>query len=266
MFVLTREARTGDDARNERGIEAKELERRVLFSLLGLVIKTSDMLGISLKELTGLVRVVYFRELRMRGMSNAEIATHLDVSERTVKNLSRELRESYTIPEQEHNLPVQIEFMLWRSPMSVARLRQVLKPYTAAQIDEALELLQEEERIELDTQPATPVYRTTMSVNAQLSPEWVKRIGGLNSLIGNLYDTVKQRFFVEDERAFARTLSFYVLPEKLEELKAMFWKQMVPKISGLDQEAHESPDAHAVKLTMFWALFDQPSEPEDDGE
>ena len=102
--------------------EQRELQNRVLFSLLGIIVKTSTMLGISLKELTGLVRVVYFRELRMQGLSNAEIAEHLDVSERTVKNLSRELRESYTIPEEEHNLPVQIEFMLWSEPLSEARL------------------------------------------------------------------------------------------------------------------------------------------------
>ena len=243
--------------------EQRELQNRVLFSLLGIVVKTSTMLGISLKELTGLVRVVYFRELRMQGLTNVEIAEHLDVSERTVKNLSRELRESHALPEEEHNLPVQIEFMLWRAPLSLGRLRQVLKSYTEEQIDDALALLLEQERIVLDDTPTTPVYRTTMSVNALLGPEWVRRIGGLNSLMGNLFDTVRQRFFDEDERAFARTLSFYILPEKLEALPRLFWETMVPFISELDQEAHQDPRAHGLKMTLFWALIDDEDDKED---
>lgn len=243
-------------------MERAEIAHRVLFSLLGVIAKTSTLLGISLKDLTSLVRVVYFRELRSQGLSNADIASVLEVSERTVKNLSRELRESYSIPEQEHNLPVEIEFMLWRAPMSRARLHQVLRAHAASDIDDALERLLAEERIVLDDALATPVYRPTMSVNALLGPDWVKRIGALNSLVGNLFDTVRQRFFEEDERAFARTLSFTILPEKLEALTQMFWNQMVPTISELDQESHEDERAHGIKMTLFWALMDTKAPPE----
>ena len=61
--------------------EQRELQNRVLFSLLGIIVKTSTMLGISLKELTSLVRVVYFRELRMQGLSNAEIAEQVTIAD-----------------------------------------------------------------------------------------------------------------------------------------------------------------------------------------
>ena len=111
---------------NPEEIEARELEHRVFFSLLSLVVRMAAHQKMSLKEVTDWVRVAYFKELRERGMSMAEVAERLGVSQRTAKSLARELRESFFLPEREHNLPTLIEFMLWRVPMSATRLHQVL--------------------------------------------------------------------------------------------------------------------------------------------
>lgn len=244
-------------------IERQELDRRVLLGAIGLAIKLCRKLGVSLKELTGLVRVAYLRELRAQGLSLAECADHLDVSERTAKNLARELRQSFELPDAQHTLPTRIEFMLWRTPMSLARLRQVIHEHDADEVSAAIDILIEQERVELDSRGATPVYIPTQSVNSQLSTQWVKRIGGLNSLIDNLYQTIAMRFLQDDvseSEAFARTLSFYLTPGRLEDLQELFWKVMVPRISELDQASHAEPDAHSVKMTLFWAA----SPPESD--
>ena len=232
-----------------------------------LAAKLCASLGVPLKEFTGLMRVAYLKELRAKGMNLAQCAEHLNVSERTAKNLSKELRESFELPDVAHALPTRIEFMLWRTPMSAARLNQVLKDQSEEQVQEAIELLLEQERVEIDTRKATPVYRATQSVNSQLSTHWVKRVGGLNSLIDNLARTIALRFFegdgepVSEDRAFARTLSFYLTPGRLGELQRLFWETIVPKIAELDQASHEEQGAQAVKLTLFWA-----SEPSDDDE
>ena len=241
-------------------IQRHELERRVLLAALSLAVRLGCRLGISLKDLTSHARVAYLRELRERGLSLAQCAEQLEVSERTAKNLARELRESFELPDTQHTLPTQIEFMLWRTPMSQARLHQVLRHHDRGDIDDALALLLKQQRVRLDHGPSTPVYVPTQSVNSQLSTQWVKRIGGLNSLLGNLYQTICQRFFdgahdspQEDARAFARTLSFYASPARLGQLERMFWDQLVPQLAQLDQDSHDDPEALAVKLTLFWA-------------
>ena len=245
-------------------IERHEMERRVLLAALSLTVKLCHRLNIPLKELISQARVAYLRELREQGLSLAECADHLEVSQRTVKTLSKELRESFDLPDTQHTLPIQIEFMLWRTPMSRARLHQVIHNYDNDTIDQAIDQLIEEERIVLDTTPATAVYTPTQSVNSQLSTEWVKRIGGLNSLMGNLYQTIRQRFIDDDSphtelSSFARTLSFYLSANKLNDLHELFWKTFVPGIAALDQSSHNDPDALPLKLTLFWA-----EEPQDD--
>lgn len=244
-------------------IARRELDRRVLLGAISLGVKLAMKLEISLKEVTSLVRVAYMRELRAQGLSLLECADVLGVSERTAKNLARELRQSFDLPDKEHTLPTQIEFMLWRAPMSLARLKQVIQEHDAAEVEDAVALLVEQERVSLDT--TQNVYVTTQSVNSQLSTDWVKRVGGLNSLIDNLTRTITQRFFSVPEgqeqedgietdlSAFARTLSFYVSRGRLEELQQLFWKKVVPEIAALDLASHEEEDAYSVKMTLFWA-------------
>ncbi len=242
-------------------IESRELEHRVLFSLLSLVVRMAAHQGMGLKDVTDWVRVAYFKELRERGMSMAEVADTLGVSPRTAKSLARELRESFFLPEREHNLPTMIEFMLWRVPMSATRLHQVLSGFTRAEIDEALSTLERQERIRLDDSGRTPMYTPTRSVNALVKPEWVGRIGGLNSMIGNLFDTVLGRFFHADKRAFARTLTFYLTRGRYAQLESFFKEHLVPLIADLDQASHEDDAADPIRLTIFWAPMDHQETP-----
>ena len=250
-------------------IARRELDRRVLLGAISLGVKLAMRLEIPLKEVTSLMRVAYMRELRARGLSLMECADMLGVSERTAKNLARELRQSFELPDKEHALPTRIEFMLWRAPMSLARLKQVIQDHSSSEVEDAVKLLLEQERVTLD--PAQSVYVTTQSVNSQLSTDWVKRVGGLNSLIDNLTRTITRRFFTpqgEEEEleadlsAFARTLSFYVSRGRLKELQELFWKKVVPEIAALDQASHEEQDAYSVKMTLFWAA--EPEEKPDD--
>ena len=243
-----------------------------MLGAISLGVKLAMRLEIPLKEVTRLVRVAYMRELRAQGLSLLECADLLGVSERTAKNLARELRQSFDLPDREHTLPTRIEFMLWRAPMSLARLKQVIQEHDPEEVEEAVELLVEQERVSLDE--AHNVYVPTQSVNSQLSTDWVKRVGGLNSLIDNLTRTITQRFFgpaesggegralESDLSAFARTLSFYVSRGRLEELQALFWKKIVPEISALDMASHEEEDAYSVKMTLFWAA--EPEEKEEE--
>ena len=256
---------------DRQDITAEELRLRVLFSLLGPVVALADRFGVSLKELTEWTRLAYFRHLRDAGLGLAEVAERLDVSERTAKTLSRQLRESFFLPEREHNLPTRIEFMLWRQPMSEGRLKQVL-PDDREAVEEALVQLLEQQRIAPvrdDGDSTVPTYAPTQSVNSQIGEAWVKRIGSLNSLMGNLHQVVQRRFFGEDARAFARTLTFMLRPEGFGALERLFLETLVPAIAALDEEAAHGTDegsdeAVGVKLSLLWAPEDEGRSREDD--
>ncbi len=244
----------------EEHISEVELRRRVLLSMLGPVVRLADHFGISLRELTAWVRLAYFKDQRDRGLSLSQISDKLDVSERTSKALSRQLRESFFLPEQAHNLPTLIELMLWRVPMSEARLCQVLPQHSAEAVRAALDVLEREGRVAAHA-GRTTTYAPTQSVNAQVQPQWVKRIGGLNSLMGNLFDVVRGRFFERDERAFARTMSFTVSPDQLDALDALFLEVMVPAIADLDARSHDDPEALSLRMSLCWAPWSDTKPP-----
>ena len=139
---------------NEGDITAKELEKRVIYSLLKAAVRLSRVFGVPLKELVYWVETAYFRELRATGKTLKETSEALSVSQRTAVRLSKQLRESFFRPEVTHSLPLRIEFMLWARPMGEARIVQVLPDADEAQVREALETLLELVR---DFRRVTPV-------------------------------------------------------------------------------------------------------------
>ena len=255
------------EERGEREeVDPLELMRRVLFSMMSPVAKLSSTQSVGLKELTKMMRLSYFRRLRHRGSTLREIGEALDVSVRTAKRLSKQLKENFFAPELEHELLRRIEFMLWAAPMSKARLHQVIEDAGEDDIAEALAQLQREERIhELDDRPgfyeATRPGAGTRLVRQGL----VARIGALNAFMDNVTNAIYGRFFVDEEAAFARTLSFRLRPQELDELRALYEEVIWPRLRELDALAEQDPgddeaparaEPLALQLSMCWAPYE----------
>ncbi len=237
----------------EEELSATEMQGRVLHSLLLPVVSVAASSGVDLKDLGQRLQVAYLQYLRGQGMTHKEAAQVLGISERSAKRLQGELRTHFLRPEQEHNLPVRLEFILRASPMSRARLAQVLRDVSSDDLDLALERLLDEERI-AEVPGRTPTYKVVRSVQSLVRDTWLARIGGFNSLLQNLSDTVVGRFLLRDERSFARTMSFHILAERYEELHKAF-DVLVEKIAALDAEAEGNTEAIPVRLSVFFAPF-----------
>ncbi|MFT5435251.1 MAG: hypothetical protein ACI9OJ_005968, partial [Myxococcota bacterium] len=134
------------------------------------------------------------------------------------------------------------------------------KGFSAREIDEAVDELLNEGRL-VETGGRTPVLQVDRGVHDMVRDTWLARLGGLSSLLSNLTDAVYGRFFLEDSRAFARTLSFLVRPEDQNELERLFTDVLIPKITALDRRAREEGDGDAVRLSLLWAPFDLISTP-----
>jgi hypothetical protein len=241
-------------AEDTPGLPEEEVQQRVIYSLLGPCVALAAEFDVPLEELVGWVRVAYFQHLRDRGLTLREASDKLGVSTRTSKRLSQALKVSFLRPEIEHNLPVRIEFMLRAQPMSAARMAQVIHDVSPERVHAALDQLVAEERI-VPQRGRTTTYAVVRSVNSLVRDDWLARIGGLNSLLGNVKDTVLGRFFRRDAASMARTLSFRLAREGgLDALQVAFGT-FVERIALLEQEAGE--DAEPFRLSVVLAPYDE---------
>ena len=151
-----------------------------------------------------------------------------------------------------NQLPQRLEFMLWASPMSAARLHQCLPDEPPEDIDAALDLMMEQGRIA--PHPERPDQLALTRPEGRLVQDsWVARIGSLNSLLDNLDQTVTQRFLDHSDDAFARTLNLRVALDELPALRALYEDTLWPALVALDARARHAPKRVAIKLSLLWA-------------
>lgn len=229
-----------------------EFGRRVAYSMLKPAAAIADRLGLSMADFVHLSQVAVYKQKRSRGMTLSDMASELDVSSRTLDRLVKAMRNNFFAPEREHELPRQIEFMLWSEPLSEARLNQLMPTQEGDEIREAIEHLLDTERIE-ELDGRTVTYRATRRANRILDDGLAARIDGLNNMLGTIKDTVIQRFFKGDARAGARTVALRVRPEDLAEIEAIYEAAVWPKLVELDAAANDCDEAIEVGLTLAWS-------------
>jgi predicted ArsR family transcriptional regulator len=237
----------------EKDLPQGELSQRVIFSLLQPVVGLAADFGIPIKDLQSWLQVVYLKRLRSKGKTLKEAAELMRVSERTAKRMSQQLKLSFLKSETEHNLPVRIEFMLRASPMSAARLAQVIRDFPAKDVHAAIEQLLTEGTIKAE-RGRTTKYWVVKSVNSRVRDTWLTRIGALNSLMDNLSDTVRSRFFADEPNAFARTLTFHVAPEEVEEIQRGF-EELVERITALNEAAQGQESAIPLRMSVILSPY-----------
>lgn len=240
-------------------ISNDELERRVLYTMLAPCVNLARGFALPLKELAHLVETAYYHELKRAGLKQSDAADVLGVSSRKVVTLSRQLKEIFRAVELEGTLPRKIEFLLWTGPQTEGRLRQFFHEHSDAEISASLGALQREGRVKrLNKRPAEYLVEGR---NFRLYKEnWIARLDGLNNLLGNVRDVIRARFFERDERAFARTLSFRLRAEDLEELQALYEEVVWPRITELEARVDAAEDAETFNLSMLWAPHQEESE------
>ncbi|MEL6177667.1 MAG: hypothetical protein AAFS10_01880 [Myxococcota bacterium] len=233
-----------------------ELEQRVIYALFAPIIRLAHRFGISLKELRKLLDTAYFQELRAMGMTHQEIAGVLQVSERTAGMLSKRAREQFMGPQLHHNIPRRIEFMLSLEPMGEGRLNQVMPEVDVVDVRTALHELLELGRI-VEVPGRTLKYAPSATVRSLPRDTWLARIGGLNSLAENLTNVVFGRFFANEPRTFARTLTFDGGPKTFEQLTDFYQHTILPGLKGIHRTDRPEGDASQLaQVSMYWAPYE----------
>lgn len=248
-------------------ISESELRLRVAYSLLRPVARLARRYVIPLETLTDFFELACYHELKRAEHTLAEAADHLGVSRRKVAQLSKRLKTNFLAPEQEYGLPRRIEYMLWAGPMTEGRIHQSMPDRDDEAIDDALDELVAQERVEITRESPTVEYAVPDSEFRLYENNWMARIDGLNNLLENLTDAIVGRFFEEDDRAFARTLNFRIREEDKEELERLYEEEIFERLAELEQQV-DDPDAEDVvemSLSALWAPTDL-AIPDDDTE
>lgn len=245
-------------------IDDRELQRRVLYAIVRPLVRLADAFRVPLADVLDLVQTAYFHHLRDEGLKLADVADRLAISERTAKRLAKQLRETFLDAERRYDLPVRIEFMVWATPMSRTKVKQVLGRVDRRDVDAAIDQLLAEGRL-VEESGRTPRLTVDQSVNNLVRDTWLARIGGLNSFLANLSDAVFGRFFRAEPRAFARTLNFLVRGDDVPELEALFAQTVVPAVAALDEraraESNEDGDGEPAdgserfRMSLCWAPY-----------
>jgi hypothetical protein len=236
-------------------ITNEDFRDRVLYALLRPAAKVAKRFGVPLKELIGWLRIAYFHEFRNNNETLEEAADGLGVSIATAARLSRGLKQNFFRPDREHVLQQRIEFMLWPAPLSAARIRQCLPEVPADDVDEALQRMSEEGR--LRQTPGKGTFEVATGEGRLVRDHWVPRLGALDSLLGNVSEAVRRRFFLErDDRSFARTLNFRVSVDRLDELQSLYETSIYQALADLERQSR-TEDTIELKLSVVWAPSDE---------
>lgn len=247
-------------------IDRDELHRRIVYSLFRPVSRLASVFGLSLKELTSLLEIACYHQLKRASLTLEEAADALGVSRRKVAQLSKKLKKNFFDPEREHGLPRRIEYMLWAGEMTEGRIRQAIPDEDDEAITEALDQLVRQERVVVEDEGYTKTYSVPDSEFRLYENNWLARIDGLNNLLRNLTDAVIGRFFENDASAFARTLNFRMRRSDIDQLRELYESEIYPTLRDLEETADGDPEAEVVDMSLsaLWAPQRDEFDPENE--
>lgn len=247
-------------------ISDEELRLRIVYSLFGPVAKLARRFVLPLKKLSSFFEVACYHELKRASHTLQQSAERLGISRRKVAQLSKRLKQNFFRPEHDHELPRRIEYMLWAGSMTEGRIHQALPEHDKEEVDEALDTLLRQERLEVLQREPTCKYAVPDSEFRLYEKNWMARIDGLNNLLSNLTDAVVGRFFEGDDRSFARTLNFRIREQDIEKLRELYEEEIYQTLVELEEKVEEADSDEVVEMSLsaLWAPTELADTEEDD--
>lgn len=216
----------------------------ILSAVLEPALSLARILGLTLDDLQQLVAIGYFREYRLRGMSQPMIAKRLGKSIRTVATLSK-LSEDEGPPlggSQRIGWRRRIVSALAsRGPQPADDLERQLPDAEPEALAEALEQLLDDGILSREGERFAVVAPEVDMIREDFD----YRLESLRHFLVAVTQTVYQRFFAKDSgaEAFARVLSFSTLPDRLRAIRQSSYDAMEKAVEEADAEATGKPDA-----------------------
>jgi hypothetical protein len=244
-----------DRARRRSAAGRESLRELVCYALVSPLARLARFESARLDELADLVEMAYFHELRRAGLRLREIAERLGISPRKAALLSKRLKRNFLRPDDEVGLARRLEVILWAEPQSEAQLCRALPAEDPGDVGRALETLVAQARVRRERAGRRDVY-VREEVHAHLvGGVLASKLDALQNLLTNLAHVVHARFFADDARAFARTITFRVRERDLPRLEQAY-RDLWQLVTELEADARSADDPLTLDLSILWAPFD----------
>lgn len=242
-------------------IDPNELHWRIIYSLYLPAVRLASLFGLPLKEMKEWLGVAYLHELKRRGLSQKESALHIDVSRRTIIELTRKLRENFFAPERHEGVSRKILFLLWAEPMTLGRIKQAFSEEDGealSEIEGVLEEMCEDGVLECEERQGVMEYGLKTGAFRLYRDNWIARIDALNNQLEHLADTIFARFLKRDESSFVRTVTLTMRKTDQAKLEALYREVLFPALVELDEAARgaSKEEVQNMELNISWAPKD----------
>lgn len=200
--------------------------------------------------------LAYLHHVLESGEKKSKLASALGVGATKFSELTGKLHARFAQTDRAHGLPRQLLSLLWAGPLTRAQINKSLTNHTREEIDDALDALIDEERVE-ELSGRTKKYTTTRAIQRLSVVPWIAKIDGLNTLIEHVNLAIVRRLQEADERAMVRNISFQVHPSQVHELREFYESTLLPFLAELDTKSSDASDPVHMKFSILWA----PEEP-----
>ena len=228
-----------------------ELERRVLFALVGPAAAWCRKMRVPLNELEQLSKLAYYEELRHRGnATQAEVADVFGKSLRTIVEVERQYRSTFLAPEYEESLSRRVEEALTDAPQTATALALAVDadPNDVERVVGALNVIGR-----VDGDPESGYVRST-ELRSLVRDDLLARIDGLKHQLEVLMATVNNRFAHDKKQmpSMARTLAFLGTRESIEEMGRAIAREL--RLRAIEVEEHALQEGGYERYGLTFAL------------
>ena len=190
------------------------MKARLVYSLLKPAVRAAARFRLPIRSLVELLRLAYFEHLRRdQGLEIRDIAERFGQSERHMRTLAQKLESDFFEAERAVGLAREVEARVGGSALSAAELKDALSNWTSEEVDEAIEELLEEERLERDAEGR---LRAAQRYVVLRGDGFQNRIDSLNHFFDGAYRSAMQRLVNDDGyTSMMKSLSFSAIPSML---------------------------------------------------
>ncbi len=225
-----------------------ELKQRVVFALFAPAVRLALRFELPLVGVKRAMETAYFHEARKQGLGLREICEVLGISISKAALLSKHLKEGFLDHHATLPLARRIEYLLWARPLTLPRLNQIMPQERFVEIEQALDALIAQGRVERLKRGPDARYRLVLDPQASAWDATVSQLDELYAALGVAWHGILARFFepqaqVEGLPAFQRVR---VRPQDYERLRAL--------LTELQEASSRYPDdAQLVEVAVFGA-------------
>lgn len=234
-----------------------ELQRRLVYALFRPAMRLCRAFRLPLGVVEELCRMAYFEEIRLRGgASQAQTASLMGKSLRTVGNLERQHRSDFLAPATALARGREVEDVLGDTPRGLSEIQQRTPHIAPEETERILDGLVSVGRVHVSGSNGERQFVLNPAFVSLVRDDLDGQLDGLGHQLDVIVSAVRTRFLDHDRHAVARTLSFVAEPEQMDALGDEFVLDLRRKCIEAEEAALKGRTGKKYAVTFVLTPLD----------